>query len=664
MATNINTGLLIASPTLQDYLVDNATGLPMSAGIVTCYSDNSRTTYKNWYYQSGIPGAYTYIPLSNPLTLSAVGTISDPNGNDTIPFFYPYLNDNVTPDPYYITVYNSNGQQQFVRQNFPFNVLTETVIEEASLNNYIINNTFWRNIGSMNVGTLANSILINGNPLYYATLAPSQHDGFSMPDLNYMKNVNGATETVTFTKFAPGEQAIIQAQPGINDIVPEYYINHNCNAATTGETQKFYQFPISLHIQNLDSVQFTTTILANVPSGSAQINLYVYQFLGTGVTSPAPVLITETAIQLTTEWQKFTNTFIFPNSLLVGANVSQGGDDAFYLQIGMPLNVTFQVNFTKPSLYLSNIVPTNDYATYDEIDTVINSPRTGDTRISMNAFQPYGWIPATVGTICNVVTSPTPAPVAPAGTRVIRSAQDTFQLFTLLWNHYKANSMTSTFPYVIYNNDGTVGTYGANAYLDFVAFKQIIVASGQGYAIGGSSTLPDTYIVANTNANTLALTETVSYVSKIFPGEQFYLTTTGTLPSGLTTGVVYYVCHLIGFGITVSSSYQNAIAGTTITFGTSYTGTITMISNVAGMQVGEYTHKQLGPEVGPHTHTLSNHGAILTDQTTGSPTVAGDSGGPYQTTSIAINTPNSTTSTSNRFNVVQPTIFYNVFMKL
>lgn len=181
----INTNLLIASPTLQDALIDDATGLPLAAGVITLYHDNNRTSLKNWYYQSGSPGAYTYITLPNPLTLSSVGTIVDNNGNDTIPFFYPVSEtDNVTPDPYYITVVNSNGQNQFVRQNFPF-VATEGTPETTieTLDNYVVNGTFWRNIGTAsftNGGTSYPTFVFNGTTFYYQTLAPSNHDGFSL----------------------------------------------------------------------------------------------------------------------------------------------------------------------------------------------------------------------------------------------------------------------------------------------------------------------------------------------------------------------------------------------------------------------------------------------------------------------------------------------------
>ena len=58
----INPALLIAAPVLQNYLVNKDDGLPMANGVVTMYRDNSRTTLKNWYYQSGSPGL---IPISD-----------------------------------------------------------------------------------------------------------------------------------------------------------------------------------------------------------------------------------------------------------------------------------------------------------------------------------------------------------------------------------------------------------------------------------------------------------------------------------------------------------------------------------------------------------------------------------------------------------------------
>src|SRR5579862_9120613 len=149
----INTSLLIAAPMLQDYFVDKTTGAPLAGGIVKLFQDTSRTTIKNWYYQTGTPGNYSFIALDNPMRLSSVGTIQDPNGNDVIPFFYPYSESNDTiVQPYFIQVFsvNSDGSQaleQFTRENFPF-VPTGSGNGSAvpTLRNYIVNNEFWRNI--------------------------------------------------------------------------------------------------------------------------------------------------------------------------------------------------------------------------------------------------------------------------------------------------------------------------------------------------------------------------------------------------------------------------------------------------------------------------------------------------------------------------------------
>jgi hypothetical protein len=78
--------LLVSAAVLQNILVGKD-GLPLAAGVVTLYHDNSRQTLKNWYYQSGTPEHYTWTALPNPMTLSAAGTTVDNNGNDLDPFY-------------------------------------------------------------------------------------------------------------------------------------------------------------------------------------------------------------------------------------------------------------------------------------------------------------------------------------------------------------------------------------------------------------------------------------------------------------------------------------------------------------------------------------------------------------------------------------------------
>ena len=434
----INPDLLIAAAMLQDSLVDKD-GTPMAGGTVTCYRDNSRTTLKNWYYQSSnfadASGNYSFSPLPNPLSLSAAGTICDINGVDTIPFFYPYDEaDQTQAQPYYITIVNHAQTNQITRPNFPYNPQEEDNTAQGSVDNYIINNVFWRNAGTVNLQAVTQQVV-----------CPSQHDTFRFPDIQFIKNNTNGQDTLTFTKFALTSQPILTG-----DITPEYYINHTCSNSPSAETQKCYQFPISLHVNTLNGVQYTCTIQAQNVGGTAPgentINLFILQDTGTGTSAPAPFLLG--SITLNSAWTKYEFTTTFPTT--AGLTLSGAGDDALYLQVQMPLNINCSINFTKPSIYLIDTAPTNSFQTYDQIDPIINGFRTGDIRTSLNSFSPFGWVPANDGTIGSAASGAT-----------TRADIDTWSLYSTLWN-----GVSDTYAPVS-------GGRGASAYADFIANKTI-----------------------------------------------------------------------------------------------------------------------------------------------------------------------------------------------
>ena len=617
---------------LQDYLVDKD-GTPMSAGTITCYQDNSRTTLKNWYYQSGTPGNYTYIKLPNPLTLSAAGTICDINGVDTIPFFYPYSElDETVSQPYYITIVNHAMTNQITRANFPFVASNNNnPFNVTSLNNLIINNGFWRNIKPNNLNnTPYNSV--NLSSVTGLVIAPSQHDGFRMPDALFQKNNTSATDSVTFIPFP-----LANSQPIKNSIVPEYYLNHQCTSPGTGETQKYYQFPISLHVNTLANVPYTVSIQAQnmggTGTGQNTITLYILQDTGTGTTAPTPFLIGQ--ITLNSSWSNYTFTSIFPES--AGLTLSNGGDDALYLQIEMPLNVTCSINFTKPSLFLTqDAVPDNDFQTYDQVDTIINSSRTGDIRMSINKFYPYGWVPMNDGTIGNVNSNATSY-----------ANQDAFPLFSLLWNNFaNFNNSTTNLLAQMYSSAGSPVTYGASAIADWNANNTIALTKMMGRVILGTSTiLEGNYSTTFTStSNLITTTNSMAF----FNGMPVYFTGT----SNLSTKLIYYVANFNGTSqFNLASSFANAIAGTTITFAND-SGTID--SALSGSYEGEYSHRQLLTELAAHTHTFSSFSAGGTSPL---PLQSNQSTSPLTATT-------STTGSSTPFNVTQPGTFYNMFIKL
>ncbi len=100
------------------------------------------------------------------------------------------------------------------------------------------------------------------------------------------------------------------------DITPEFYINHVCANSPTGETQKEYQFPISLHVNTLASVPYTVTIQAQNLGGTAPgqntINLFIFQDTGTGTVPPSPFLIG--SITLNSSWTKYRFSTVFPST--------------------------------------------------------------------------------------------------------------------------------------------------------------------------------------------------------------------------------------------------------------------------------------------------------------------------------------------------------------
>lgn len=663
----IDTALLIAAPILQDYLVDK-TGIPMAGGTITCYHDNSRTTLKNWYYQSGTPGNYTYIPLDNPLTLSAAGTIQDTNGVDTIPFFYPYseTNSNIL-DPYYITIVNFFKTNVITRANFPFIGTTSGNVNfSTSFNNIVINGGFWRNAAPNTINMTPYTSISLGS-VTSAIVAPSQHDGFRTPDINFIKNSTGATEEATFVPFPLSNTPVIK-----NSIVPEYYLNHTCSGATTGETQKCYQFPISLHVNTLANVPFTVSIDAqndptNGSSGVGQnvISLSILQDTGTGTTSPAPIVIDSITVNST--WTTYTFTGVFPGTS--GLTLGKGSDDALYLQVNLPLNLTFSINFTKPSIFLTtNAISTNDFQTYDQVDSIINSPRTGDIRISANSFYPYGWVPMND---LLIGISNTHSSVA-----YVRANEDTWPLFNLLYTLAKPYDTGSTFNpicqlFTVGSSSVTPINYSGNAYNDFIGNSgqnalQLTKAMGRALLGGvpaialGSGTWTQTVNFSNSGGNLLCTVSDVSsgYATYFYQGQPVAFT--GSLPSSLITTFVYYVTSISGNTFELSTTYAGSIAGSGIVMFAAG-GPATIVSSIQGTILGEYAHAQSLNELYNHTHNPGSPGTSFVEGGTGSLTINPGAG---ISSSIATTGGVTGEGTQVPFNVTQPGTYYNMYIKL
>lgn len=652
----INSALLIAAPVLQDYLVDKDTGFPLAAGIIDLYKDSgARQERKNWYYQTGIPNNYTYVALDNPMTLSSVGTIQDPDGNDVIPYFYPYNEDspdpnNPTVEKYYIVVTSADDIAQFTRANFPQlpGNSSGPTGTNPTLRNYIVNNVFWRNAGSGALNSIDCTNLTN------TILAPSQHDGFDMnlstgmSDIRFIKDATGADDTITFFEMSTSALG--------NYVTPQYGLNFHCTSTGSSETVKYIQIPISLHLKSLQGVDVSVVIFAQNISGSPNNYIYlnILQYTGTSATSPSVFTAwgaNSGKLTINDGFDRYVVTDKLPTT--EGLVLSEAGDDAIFLAIKYPVGVEFNINICKPSFYLSDQVPYNEFDNYDQVNAIISSPRTGYIQDCIGQFYDFGWLPMNDGTIGSTSSN--------ASTR---ANVDTWQLFKMIWT---ANSDVANQKYApMFESTGATAIYGASAYADFTANRSISLYKSIYQVFSGNTSVIPAALVFTTDYATnnfyLTLSDTTA-LTNIFPtGTPVQFTNTGgALPSGFAVNTTYWTILVdiapVGRVFMVASSIQNALNGSALNMLTNSTGTssVRIIDNVQGFYEGEAYHLLTVAELASHSHhTFSDSSGATSENATpigshNSPNNAGTS--------------SSTGGDVPHYNI-QPTTYMNRIIKL
>lgn len=424
----------------------------LAAGGAQLFTYDSLTRLPKAVYQDPA-GALAY---PNPIIFDLNGTAGP---------FYWQVNSSDPDDSYYIEAFDSAGNPLWEENNFP-SVASGgggDVTEYLSFTNYITNNQF------------INHIAPTANPVGVTNLviAPSNHKGFTPalinpivgtygvlgPDIRFIKNNTSATDQITFPLFA------LDNAPLTGDITPVDYIRYQCTNTPTGETYKNFQFPITQKVKNLSGAAMTFTLWAAVTSSDATINIYLRQYYGSGTGSTGDTRTLIGSCSLTTTWTPFNIQFNVPSVAdgSLGTTGLQTDDDAVYLQIEMPLDAPCDVLFTKPCLFLGSISPDIQFDSYDQIDSIDQTPRTGDIRVSLTSSAPQGWLPMNDGTIGNTGSGAS-----------LAAGAYTFQLYKTLW-------------------DGISNTYapvssgrGSSALADFLAGKTLQLPLSLGRALAGA----------------------------------------------------------------------------------------------------------------------------------------------------------------------------------
>lgn len=384
------------------------------------------------------------------------------------PFYWADDSDDTT-DNYYIFVNDADGNLLWSINNFTGNAASgtnTTTTTYVEFQNYISNNVFIDHIDDITTTTSTNLVI-----------APSNHKGFTPalvnpisaspygvigPDIRFVKDSIVNTDAISFVDFPLGTSDL-----GTADVTPVQYVRYVCTTSITGESYKYFQFPITQKVKNLAATAVTFQVWARVAVTPVTLTAWTMQYFGSGTNASAPVrtqVSTTENFTLTTSWALYSFQFTIDSvaDKSLGDEGKQTNDDALYMQLQMPLNTACDVYFIKPSLYLGSISPGANFVDYDQIDSVNQTPRTGDIKTSLLSSVPQGWIAMNDGTIGEV------------GSGADRANQDTFQLYKTIWDG-------------VDNAYAPVSTgRGASAVADFVAGKTLTLPLSLGRALAGA----------------------------------------------------------------------------------------------------------------------------------------------------------------------------------
>lgn len=326
----------IIAPSLEMYFVDKDTGLPLSNGIVTFYKDNDRTVLKPVYTLNGNPPYDTnsFVELPNPVRLSAYGTFMDDNGNDVLPYYFPYEGtpdqNNSTVELYYITVESEGNIEQFVREAWPANVSSGGNINTTNdVYNFIPNGQFLahNDISASSSGTPDGIITQDVTPI-----AQGGWEFVRTP----------GTSSVNEVKFIQ-ETSFQDTQPTSN---PRYAVELICTTVDSLDTVKDLRikFPDVNKFGSSDtSVLYTFSVTARSDSPSpVSLNVYLIKNYGTGGDTETEELIGN--ISLTGNYTIQNNAFSFGTN--DGKTIGSLNDDYVEIAIRLPLNQSFDISMT------------------------------------------------------------------------------------------------------------------------------------------------------------------------------------------------------------------------------------------------------------------------------------------------------------------------------
>lgn len=303
----------ISSTPLQWIFLDKDLGTPLVAGVVTFYEQDNQNVKKDIFQlDNSAPTGFSI--LNNPITLTSIGTFADDNGNDIIPYFFPF-DDEGNPQLYFVTVYNKDGVFQFSRQDWPPNegIGGGNSSSQNNIINYVPNGQFLLH-NDYPVSSIAGIDTVN----YIA------QGGWTFEK----ETLSTSTDTISFIR-----EISSSTNPNV-DANPRYFFQINTNGTdlnysrkdlclTFPDVNKFAGDPL------LQSSVYTFSFQSNVISGGSTIvDIRLRKIFGSGGSATTDISLGTIELSLTENLYNITFKF-GENS---GDNVGTLLDDD-YLQL-------------------------------------------------------------------------------------------------------------------------------------------------------------------------------------------------------------------------------------------------------------------------------------------------------------------------------------------
>jgi len=377
------------------YFADNS-GKALVGGYLWSYKQLTPNVLKPIYSDSG-----GLSPYSNPIPITGNGFVVTQQNL--------YFADD---EAYYLVVTDSpvegGGTILYQAQNYSAAGSgggSPPITNYVNLNNLITNGQFLFN-ASQNVATPITTAL--------TTIAPSNHNGLTTPDIVLRKNSVLSTDSINFVQFNQGDSTPTQS--------PRYYLEYACTVIGA-ETQKDIEFPISAHTRTLEGEVTTFSFWARSSTNST-VNVFVRQYFGDGNNSPSPSAISTMQPQvLTTSWVRYNFSVVVP--LTNGKTIGNCGNDYLVAVIAAPTSQLFNIDITNVMFFDGALNTEYPYEVQDQTASVLYSPRTGDVKLGfengVNAA--FGWLPMNDGTIGSATSGATRAKI------------DTFPLYKMLYDN-------------------------------------------------------------------------------------------------------------------------------------------------------------------------------------------------------------------------------------